>query len=305
MGSLAKLFTNLTITKQLIRPSFLGAALGVNQQIIRTFDFVGKPKIGVGRAYRRKVHFPKDRTQYTVQPLDNSHLAGRDPRTGRKIVQGLGGGVKHKYHWVKWNRDGPSGEGEVQIEKVIEILKCGCRTANVALVGVGDELMYILATEHMKAGDLIKTSRYIPRIPVRANEGDAYPLGALPVGTLVHCVESNPGSNYHFIHAAGNYGTILRKFDNRVVVQLPTKKEFGFMQTCMATVGRLSNIDHGRTHIGSPQKLRELGYRPRSGLWHRKTGRHGRKIKKLPPMRLMNPVAKPNVKVVKFTLKSP
>lgn len=204
---------------------------------------------------------------------------------------------------MKWDRDGPSGEGEVQIEKVMQIIKCGCRTANVALVAVGDEMKYILATENMKAGDLLKTSRFIPRIPVRAKEGDAYPLGALPVGTVVHCVEQTPGFPFHIIHAAGSHGTITRKFDDRVVVQLPTKKEFGFLQTCMATVGRLSNIEHGKTHIGTPQKLRELGYRPRSGLWHRKTGRHGRKIKRLPPMRLKNGPHPQEEPALKFTLK--
>jgi len=41
---------------------------------------------------------------------------------------------------------------------------------------------------------------------------------------------------------------------------------------------------HNRTPIGSPQRLRELGYRPRSGLWQRKSGRHGRKIRPLPPV---------------------
>lgn len=187
----------------------------------------------------------------------------------------------------------------------MRILKCGCRTADVALVAVGDELKYILATENMKVGDLLKTSRHIPRIPVRAKEGDAYPLGALPVGSIVHNVQVHPDQSFHLIQAAGTYGTILRKFDDRVVVQLPTKKEFGFLQTCMATVGRLSNIDHGKTHIGSPQKLRELGYRPRSGWWQRKTGYHGRKIRRLPPMQLMNGPKKPEDPVVKFTLRSP
>lgn len=153
----------------------------------------------------------------------------------------------------------------------------------------------------MKVGDLLKTSRHIPRIPVRAKEGDAYPLGALPVGTLVHNVEVHPGQNFHMIQAAGTYGTIMRKFDDRVVVQLPTKKEFGFLQTCMATVGRLSNIDHGKTHIGSPQKLRELGYRPRSGWWQRKTGYHGRKIRRLPPMQLMHGPPKAEDPVIKFS----
>lgn len=185
----------------------------------------------------------------------------------------------------------------------MEIIKCGCRTANVAIVATGDEVKYILATENMKPGDLIKTSKFIPRIPVRAKEGDAYPLGALPVGTLVHCVQLNPESNFSIIHAAGTYGTILRKFDDRVVVQIPNKKEYGLMNTCMATVGRLSNIEHGKTHIGSPQKLRELGFRPRSGLWQRKTGKHGRKIRRLPPMKLIGAPRKAEAKILKFTLK--
>lgn len=204
---------------------------------------------------------------------------------------------------MKWDRDGPSGEGEIQIEKVLEIIKSGCRTADVALVAVGDKLKYILATENMKAGDLLKTSRHIPRIPVRAKEGDAYPLGALPVGTIIHNVEKFPGQTVHMIHAAGTYGTILRKFEDRVVVQLPTKKEYGFMQTCMATVGRVSNVDHGKTHIGSPQKLRELGYRPRSGWWQRKTGYHGRKIRRLPPMQLMSAPKAKEEQEMKFTLR--
>lgn len=48
---------------------------------------------------------------------------------------------------------------------LFQILECGCRTSNVALVAVGDKLKYILATENMKAGDIIKTSRHLPRIP--------------------------------------------------------------------------------------------------------------------------------------------
>ena len=73
---------------------------------------------------------------------------------------------------------------------------------------------------------------------MRANEGDAYPLGALQVGTQVHCLEKFPDYPCHVILAAGTYGTIMRKFDDRVVVQLPSKKEFAFLQTCMATVGK-------------------------------------------------------------------
>lgn len=127
------------------------------------YRHVEKPKPGQGQAFRRIVHYPDE---YTVRPLEVTNLAGRDPISGRVVAKGIGGGIKHKYHWIKWVRDGPAGENDPpQIEKVIDVLFDGCRTANVALVAVGDELKYILATENMKAGDLIRTSRYIPRIP--------------------------------------------------------------------------------------------------------------------------------------------
>lgn len=112
---------------------------------------------------------------------------------------------------------------------------------------------------------------YLFRFLVRAQEGDAYPLGALPIGTRVHCVEQTPGFTYHKIRAAGTYGTILRKFDKYVVVQDTRKHELAFHETCMATVGRVSNIGHQDVKLGSHQKNRELGNRPRSGLWQRKT----------------------------------
>lgn len=67
----------------------------------------------------------------------------------------------------------------------------------------------------------------------------------------------------------------------------------------MATVGRVSNIEHHNTILGSHQKNRELGNRPRSGLWQRKTGRFGRKIKPIPPMKIVSkPIPEENEKLV-------
>lgn len=85
--------------------------------------------------------------------------------TGRVVVSTLGGGIKHKYHWIDWHRKGPEKEGEFYTERVLELIDDGCRTAKVALVGGGNQLRYILATSNMKVGDLIKTSQYIPRAP--------------------------------------------------------------------------------------------------------------------------------------------
>jgi large subunit ribosomal protein L2 len=100
MSTLIKLLNNLTIAKQLINVQ------NVNHQIVRTaFKFVDKPKPGVGgKQYRRIVHFPENLNDYTVKPLDTTHLAGRDPITGRLVAKGIGGGLKHKYHWIEWIR---------------------------------------------------------------------------------------------------------------------------------------------------------------------------------------------------------
>lgn len=289
----------LSITQKFASLKIINSSTASNiTQIRHKCKFVEKPEIGKGISFRRIVHY-KD--EYTIEPLNVTNLAGRDPVSGRIVVKGIGGGIKHKYHWIKWVRDGPT-EGPPQEEKVIDVLFDGCRTSKIALIGVGNELKYILATENMKPGDIIKTSRHIPRIPVRPNEGDAYPLGALPLGTRIHCLEKNPGQPVHYIHAAGTFGTILRKFDDKVVVQLPSKREYAFDRKCMATVGRVSNIDHDKEHVGSAQRMRELGNRPRSGLWQRKTGRHGRKIKKLPPMSVISPPSQKKEKPIQFTL---
>lgn len=97
------------------------------------------------------------------------------------------------------------------------------------------------------------------KLSVRANEGDAYPLGALPVGTKVNCIEQLPGVAIHTIRAAGTYGTILRKFDGHVVVLNSKKHELAYDEKCMATVGRVSNIGHADVKLGSHQRNRELG----------------------------------------------
>ncbi|XP_054002524.1 39S ribosomal protein L2, mitochondrial [Hylaeus anthracinus] len=273
------------------------------QQQRHQWNLVEVPKPGVkGKSYRRIVHF-KD--EYTVEPLEVTNLAGRDPVTGRVVANGIGGGIKHKYHWIHWVRDGPTDLNEKPREdRVLEVFKDGCRTSFVALIGGGRDLRYILATQNMKAGDIIRTHRGIPRNYVRAFEGDAYPLGALPIGTIVHCVEKYPGLGGFLIHAAGTYGKILQRSGDRIIVKMPSKKEFSLHETCMATVGRLSNVLHGSTPIGSAQKNRELGNRPRSGLWQRKTGRSGRKIKPLPPVRKFDSTEKIKVERLNLNLRA-
>uniref|UniRef100_A0A8B9PCX6 Large ribosomal subunit protein uL2 n=1 Tax=Apteryx owenii TaxID=8824 RepID=A0A8B9PCX6_APTOW len=207
--------------------------------------------------------------------------------TGRIRVRGIGGGHKRRYRMIDFQRlryeeGAPPAPFE---EKVINVRYDPCRSADIALVAGGNRKRWIIATENMQPGDIIKNSSHIGRMAVSANEGDAYPLGALPVGTLICNLESHPGKGAQYIRAAGTCGVLLRKVNGTAIVQLPSKRHMQVLETCVATVGRVSNVDHNKRVIGKAGRNRWLGKRPHTGLWHRKGGWAGRKIKPLPPMK--------------------
>ncbi|XP_017279732.1 39S ribosomal protein L2, mitochondrial [Kryptolebias marmoratus] len=226
------------------------------------------------------------REKYTIKPIGIRKTGGRD-HTGRIKVRGIGGGHKQRYRWIDFQRlrYEPGKEGHPFEEKVVEVRYDPCRSADIALVAGGNRKRWIIATEKMQAGDIIKTSAVIGRMAVAANEGDAFPLGALPVGTLVNNLEIQPGKGSEFIRAAGTSGVLLRKVNGTAIVQLPSKQQVQVLETCMVTVGRVSNVDHNKQIIGKAGRNRWFGVRPSSGLWKRKGGWAGRKIKPLPPMK--------------------
>jgi len=279
-GMTTSLLANATPPSKLMFQNILDGVFSgkspINISIRSVHQELNLPKIGGGRQFKYIVLYP---LKYTTKPIPIRKLGGRDPITGRKVVQGWGGGKKLSYFWIDNKRIGPK-EGPPLVERVLKIDKCDCHTPFLALVGHGDQMRWIIATINMKVGDLVKTSREIPRIPVQPNEGDAHPLGAFPIGSEVHNIETVPGQGGVFVVNAGGRGTIVKKVGDRVIVRLESKDEFSFSKYCMAVSGRISNENHCNIPIGSPNKLRELGYAPRSGLWHRKDGRFGRKLKK-------------------------
>ncbi|XP_032155353.1 39S ribosomal protein L2, mitochondrial isoform X2 [Sapajus apella] len=227
----------------------------------------------------------KSRTKYTITPVKMRKSGGRD-HTGRIRVHGIGGGHRQRYRMIDFLRFRPeetdSGPFE---EKVIQVRYDPCRSADIALVAGGSRKRWIIATENMQAGDRILNSNHIGRMAVAAREGDAHPLGSLPVGTLINNVESEPGRGAQYIRAAGTCGVLLRKVNGTAVIQLPSKRQMQVLETCIATVGRVSNVDHNKRVIGKAGRNRWLGKRPNSGRWHRKGGWAGRKIRPLPPMK--------------------
>ena len=224
--------------------------------------------------YRFKPIYPED-GRYTTRPLPIQKLGGRDPVTGRVVVRTIGGGNEKRFRWIDYTRHAP--EGETIEEKVYLVRYDPLNTFLLALVARGGHRRWIPAGEHTKPGDIIKTVNVIPKNPVRVQEGDAWPLGAIPPGTSVNNVERIVGEGGFYCHYAGGSATVGRRIDNMIVVKLASKKEIALDEKCMAVVGKTSNTEHVKINRLCPQRSRWLGNRPRSGLWHRKDGYCGRK----------------------------
>lgn len=242
--------------------------------------------------YRKKVHYPED-GKYTIKKLKMTKMGGRHPETGIKVIEGVGGGSKRKYRWIDWKRlpeDWPR-DGSVLEERIITINYDPNRDAQIAMTGYQDKLRWQIATNKMKQGDIIRTFTDIPTIPIRPKEGDSHPLGALPVGTVICQVEAWPGEGAYFMTNAEEDARIMRKIDDRVVIKCWDRLEFAIPEEAQCVVGTNSIHPLRAMDIGSPNRMRWLGMRPRSGLFQKKTGRHGRKIKKMPPAIYTKPYA--------------
>lgn len=113
-------------------------------------------------------------------------------------------------------------------------------------------------------------------------------MGCLPLGTFLNSVQMFPGGDGRVATAAGVSAVLLKKVDDKVIVRMPSKREMCVSAKCTATVGRLSNIDHNKIELGKAGRNRWRGIRPRSGRWHRKEGKHGRKIRPLPAMKVFD-----------------
>lgn len=244
------------------------------------------PDIRVARTidYQKKVHYPLDGL-YTTKKLKMTKMGGRHPVTGRKVIEGVGGGSKRKFRWIDNHRlpkDWPK-DGTVLEERVLGIYYDPNQDAKIALTGYDDKMRWQVATSKIQNGDLIRTFTDIPKNSVKPKEGDSHPVGALPSGTTICQVEQWPGEGGFFAVKAEEEAKILRRIGDRIIIKCWDRLEFAVPEACQCVVGQNSIHPLKKMAIGSPNRMRWLGIRPRSGLWKKKDGRRGRKIKKMPP----------------------
>jgi large subunit ribosomal protein L2 len=178
--------------------------------------------------------------------------AGRNSR-GVVTVRHRGGGSRRKLRLIDFKRDKLSVPG-----KIASIEYDPNRAARIALVHYADgEKRYILAPLEIKLGDTIQAG-----VDVDIRPGNALPLECIPVGTLVHNVEFEPGKGGKLVHSAGSSALVINKEGQYVVLKLPSSELRKFHQKCWATVGQIGNVEHENIKLGKAGRARWLGRRP-------------------------------------------
>ena len=178
--------------------------------------------------------------------------AGRDS-AGHISVRHRGGGVKRRYRIVDFlrNRDG--------MEATVEAIAYDPnRSANLALIVYTDGVKsYILAPEGLKVGDKVMSGE-----KAEATPGNCLPLGLIPLGLMVHCVELVPGQGAKISRSAGNDCQVMAREKGTVTLKLPSGEVRQFDARCKATIGSVGNKDWGSIQLGKAGRKRLMGIRP-------------------------------------------
>ncbi len=172
---------------------------------------------------------------------------------GRITSRFRGGGHKQTFRYVDFKRR------KFDVPATVERLEYDPnRTAFIALVRYADgELSYILAPQRLRAGDTVVAGARVDIKP-----GNAMPLAAIPVGTIVHNIEMKPGAGGKIARSAGTYAQLVGKDAGYAQVKLMSGELRMVRAECMASVGAVSNPDNMNQKIGKAGRSRWLGRRP-------------------------------------------
>jgi large subunit ribosomal protein L2 len=182
-----------------------------------------------------------------------SKSGGRNNR-GRITSFHRGGGHKRTYRIIDFKRVKFDVVGTVE-----RIEYDPNRTAWIALITYADgEQAYIVAPQRLTAGDKVISSMQ----SVDVKPGNAMPLERMPVGTLVHNVELKPRKGGQVARSAGAYAQYVGRDQGWAILRLNSGEQRRVHGSCLATVGAVSNQDHGNTSIGKAGRNRWLGRKP-------------------------------------------
>jgi large subunit ribosomal protein L2 len=187
-----------------------------------------------------------------ITPIKRS--GGRN-NEGKMTMRYIGGGHKKQYRIIDFKRD---KEGIPATVKSVEYDPN--RSARIALLFYADgEKRYIIAPNGIQVGQNVASGKGVaPEI------GNSLYLGEIPFGTVIHNIELRPGQGGKMARSAGSFAQLMSREGKFAILKLPSGETRMVLQTCKATIGTVSNIDHGQEVSGKAGRSRWLGRRPRT-----------------------------------------
>ncbi|MHB1301929.1 MAG: 50S ribosomal protein L2 [Acidiphilium sp.] len=184
---------------------------------------------------------------------EGKHSTGGRNNHGRTTSFFRGGGHKRTYRLVDFKRR------KYDVAATVERLEYDPnRSAFLALIKYEDgELSYILAPQRLKVGDQVVAGARVDIKP-----GNAMPLSAIPVGTIIYNIELKPGAGGKMARSAGTFAQLVGKDQGYAQVKLMSGELRLVRGECMASIGAVSNPDHQNQQLGKAGRNRWLGRRP-------------------------------------------
>jgi len=181
-----------------------------------------------------------------------SKSGGRNNQ-GRITTRHIGGGHKQRYRVIDFKRDKDG------IPATVERLEYDPnRSANIVLLLYKDgERRYMIAPKNLNAGDQVVSGNNAP-----IKIGNVLPLGNIPIGTQVHCVEMKPGKGAQIARSAGTSAQLLAREGIYVTLRLRSGEMRKVHVNCRATIGEVGNSEHALRSLGKAGAKRWAGVRP-------------------------------------------
>lgn len=239
----------------------LNKILTTQEEVFHKFE-KGKIKMGMKHF---KAYTPSRRNmtvstfeEITKKTPEKSLLAKKKEKAGRNsygriTVRHQGGGNRQKYRIIDFKRRKDDMKAQV-----IGIEYDPNRSSNIALIQYEDgEKAYIIAPVGLKDGDTVISGQKVDIKP-----GNCMPIEAIPVGTMIHNIELNPGQGAKLVRSAGQAAQLMAKEGKYSHVRLPSGEMRLILTKCRATIGTVGNTDHDTMKIGKAGRKRHMGWRP-------------------------------------------
>lgn len=199
-----------------------------------------------------------DFSEITKSSPERSLLKGQKSKAGRNSagrisVRHRGGGHKRRYRMIDFKRDKFGVPA-----KVAAIEYDPNRSARIALLHYADgEKRYIIAPMDLEVGAMLNSGP-----DAEPSLGNALPLSKIPVGMAVHNIELVAGRGGQLIRSAGASAVLMSQTEEFANVKMPSGEIRLIRTDCMATIGRVGNVEHSNIVMGKAGRKRWLGIRP-------------------------------------------